>query len=92
MLWFGKGLTNFNKPDIFPATKILLSILATLPVSSATAKRSFSMVQLIKSDLRTAMGQASLNGLCLMYMHGDISISTGAVIKKFAATSCKVKL
>ena len=38
------------------------------------------------------MSQARLNGLCLMYIHDDISISTGAIIKEFAATSRKVKL
>ena len=38
------------------------------------------------------MGQARLNGLCLMYIHNDISISIGAVIKKFAATSRETKL
>ena len=80
------------QPDIFPAIKILLSILATLPVSSATAERSFSTLRLIKSDLRTTMGQARLDGLCLMYIHNDISISTGAIVKKFAATSRKIKL
>ena len=71
---------------------MLLSILATLPVSSATAERSFSALRLLKSDLRAAMGQACLDGLCLMYTHNDILISNGAVIKKFTATSYKKKL
>ena len=60
------------KPGIFPAVKILLSILATLPVSSVTAKPSFSILRLIKSDLRTPMGQARLDDLCLMYINNDI--------------------
>ena len=51
--------------DVFPAIKLLLGILATLPVSSATAERSFSTLRLIKSDLRATMGQARLDGLCL---------------------------
>ena len=78
--------------NIFPAIKILLSILATLPASSATAERSFSTLLLIKSDLRTTMGQARLDGLCVMHILNDISISTGAIIKKFAATSREIKL
>ena len=60
---------------------MLLSILSTIPVSSATAERSFSTLRLIKSDLRTTMGQARLNGLCLMYIHNDNLISNGAIIK-----------
>ena len=35
------------------------------------------------------MGQARLDGLCLMYIHNDISISTGVIIKKIAAKSRK---
>ena len=58
---------------------MLLNILATLSVSSATAERSFSTLRPIKLDFRTTMGQARL---CLMYIHNDISISTGAIIKK----------
>ena len=38
------------------------------------------------------MGQARLDGLCLMYIHNDISISTGDIIKEFAAISRKIKL
>ena len=38
------------------------------------------------------MGQARLDGLCLMYIYNDNSISTGATIKKFAATNRKIKL
>ena len=40
----------------------------------------------------STMGQACLDDLCLIYIHNDISISTGAIIKKFAATSRKAKL
>ena len=38
------------------------------------------------------MGQVRLGGLRLMYIHDDISISTGAIIKNFAATCRKIKL
>ena len=68
------------------------NILATLPVSSASAERLFFSLRLIKSDLRTTMGQARLDGLCLIYIYSDISIRTGAIIKKFVATSRKIKL
>ena len=38
------------------------------------------------------MGQARLDGLCLMYIYNDISITTGGIIKKCAVTSRKIKL
>ena len=43
-----KRANKLCQPDIFPAVKMLLSILATLPVSSATAKQSFSTIRLLK--------------------------------------------
>ena len=51
VIW--KRAYKLCQPDIFLAMKILLSILATLPVFSSTAKRSFSTLRLIKLDLRT---------------------------------------
>ena len=51
------------QPDIFPAIKILLSILVTLPASSAIAERSFSSLRPIKSDPQTTMGQACTDGV-----------------------------
>ena len=87
-----KRAYKFCQLDIFPAIKILLSILATLPVSSATAERSLCTLRLIKSDLRTIMDQARLDGTYLVYIHNDISIGTDVIIKKFAATSHKIKL
>ena len=88
-----KRAYKLGQPDIFPALKILLSILATFPVSSAVAERSLSTLQPIKSDLRTTISQARLDGLCLiLYIHSDISVGIGAIIKKFATTSRKIKL
>ena len=87
-----KTANTLCQPDNFSAIKILLSILATLLVSSATAERSFSMLRAIKSDLRTTMGQACLDRVCLAHIHNGISISAGAIIKKFSATIRKIKL
>ena len=90
VIW--KRAYELCQKDVFPAIKKLLSVLATLPVSSATAERSFSALRLIKSDLRTTMTQSRLNGLCLMYMHNDISVNTDVIVQKFAGTSRKLLL
>ena len=42
--------------------------------------------------LRTTMTQSRLNGLCLMYMHNDISVNTDVIVQKFAGTSRKLLL
>ena len=47
-------------------------IFATLPVSSATAERSFSALKYLKSYLRSTMSEDRLNGLALAYIHRDL--------------------
>lgn len=42
--------------DVYPNIKRLLHILATLPVSVATAERSFSTLKRLKTWLRNRMG------------------------------------
>ncbi|XP_077306272.1 52 kDa repressor of the inhibitor of the protein kinase-like [Lithobates pipiens] len=70
--------------DLFPTIRSLLLILATLPVSVATAERSFSTLRRVKTWLRSRMAEDRLNGLCLLYIHRDISVNTDRVIELFA--------
>ena len=43
-----------------------LLLYLTLPVTVATAERSFSKLNLIKTYLRSSMGQERLNGLAIL--------------------------
>lgn len=70
--------------DIFPTVRTLLQILITLPVSVASAERSFSSLKLVKSWLRTRMVEERLNGLCLLYIHRDIEVNVENVIERYA--------
>jgi hypothetical protein len=70
--------------DMFPAIHTLIHILATLPVSVATAERSFSTLRRLKTWLRTRMVEDRLNGLALMHIHRDISIDIDQVIDRFS--------
>jgi hAT family C-terminal dimerisation region len=58
---------------VFPNITTLLKIFATLPVSTATAERSFSTLRRLKTYLRTSMGSERLNGLALRSIHRQIS-------------------
>lgn len=58
---------------MYPNIRKLLKIFATLPVSTATAERSFSTLRRLKTYLRTTIGADRLNGLALMTIHRDIS-------------------
>jgi hypothetical protein len=51
----------------------LLTIFANLPVSTATAERPFSVLKLLKSNLRSRMGEERLTSLTLAYTYSDSS-------------------
>ena len=48
-----------------------LKVYFTFPVTSATAKRSFSSVRRLKTYLRSTMTQARLNNLFMLYVHTE---------------------
>ena len=90
MVW--KIAYKLSQTDVFPAIKILLSNLKTLPVSSATAKRSFRALRPTKSDRYTKNYRLNFLGQSMKFIHNDMSISTDAVLKTFSATTRKMKL
>ncbi|XP_029348594.1 zinc finger MYM-type protein 1-like [Acyrthosiphon pisum] len=69
---------------IFPTIKSLISILASLPISTASAERSFSTLRRLKTWLRSRMGEHRLTGLALLHTHKDIIVNIEEVINRFA--------
>jgi len=61
-----------------------LTILLTLPVSTAGVERSFSTLRRAKTWLRSRMGEERLTGLALLNIHRDIPVDTDSVIDRFA--------
>lgn len=49
-----------------------IKLLQTVPVSTATAERSFSTLRRLKTYLRSTMGQKRLNRLAILNAHQDI--------------------
>lgn len=76
---------NECNEEIYPNVKQLLSILLTLPVTTASAERSFSSRRL-KTWLRNRMSEERLTGLALMHIHQNIEIDIEKVIDRFAKT------
>ncbi|CAM4768899.1 unnamed protein product [Rotaria magnacalcarata] len=66
---------------LFPNVRFLLIFLATLPVSTASAERSFSKLSSIKTYHRSTMKQNRLNGLAMAYIHKDINIDADEILK-----------
>nr|XP_020183071.2 zinc finger MYM-type protein 1-like [Aegilops tauschii subsp. strangulata] len=67
-------ILNFLKKRslIYPNAVIAYRILLTIPVTVASAERSFSKLKLLKSYLRSTMSQERLNGLATIGLENDI--------------------
>ena len=71
--------------SMFPKIhNILLKILATLPVSTASSERSFSTLRRLKDYLRNLTGPERLTGLAILSVHRNIKIDTTEVLNRFA--------
>lgn len=62
-----------------------------LPVTVASAERSFSKLKLIKAYLRSSMGQERLRGLAIISINSDVAqkLSYDDLIDDFAARKCR---
>jgi hypothetical protein len=69
--------------DLYPNIHNIFLVLLTMPVSTASAERSFSCLKRLKSYLRSTMGAERLNGLAMMHIHHEISVDVDAVLQKF---------
>lgn len=73
--------------EIYPNMWIALRISATQAVTVASAERSFSKLKLVKTYLRSTMGQERLSGLAIISINHMLSkqLSYDDVIDDFAA-------
>jgi hypothetical protein len=77
--------------DCYPNVSIAYRILLTVPVTVATAERSFSKLKLLKNYLRSTMLQQRLNGLAMCSIEKDIvdNINLDSVINDFASRNAQ---
>lgn len=59
--------------ELFPECSIALTLFLTIPVSVASGERSFSHLNLIKSDIRSTMCQDRLNNLATLNMNCNVA-------------------
>ena len=84
-------MISLNLESVFPYISIALRILLTLPVTVASAERSFSKLKLIKNYLRSNMGQERLVDLAILGTESDLakSIDFDSIINSFAAEKAR---
>ncbi len=75
-------LHRSNK-DLYPNICKILTILLCMPVTTATAERSFSAMKRIKTFLRASMSDSRISSLAVIHIHRDTAIDVDQVIDKF---------
>lgn len=81
-------------PKIFPNLYKLIQVALTIPISSASCERSFSVMRRIKTWLRTVMTNDRFTNLSLLHIERDLSnnINPEEVLNIFAQKSRRVYL
>ncbi|XP_064101730.1 zinc finger MYM-type protein 1-like [Macrobrachium nipponense] len=72
-----------NVQEILPLMLELLTIYATLPITTATVERTFSKLKLVKTKLRSLSSEERLSDLLLLAVEKDITINNSEVISIF---------
>lgn len=75
----------------FPNALVAYRVLLTIPVTVASAERSFSKLKLLKSYLRSTMSQERLNGLALISIENELlrNMNYEELIHKFASENAR---
>ena len=68
----------------FPHIHCALILAATIPVTSCTCERSFSVLRRLTTYLRNAMRKDRMNALALLTIHRDLPVDSMEVIERFA--------
>ena len=77
------AVLNATNVDLYPSIHRILTILLTMPVTSATSERSFSAMRRIKTYLRSTMGDERLSSLSLMHVHRQTPVEIDKVLSEF---------
>ncbi|KAK1643813.1 hypothetical protein QYE76_061618 [Lolium multiflorum] len=77
--------------DCYPNVSVAYRILLTIPVTVASAERSFSKLKLLKNYLRSTMLQDRLNGLATCCIEKDIleNIDLETIVNDFASRNAR---
>jgi hypothetical protein len=80
-----------KKVDSYPNVSIAYRILFTMPVTVASAERSFSKLKLLKNYLRSVMSQERLNGLATLCIEKKLldELDVDSIITDFASRSVR---
>ena len=74
-----------RKHETYHLVYLLVKLVLTLPVATATVERSFSAMKYIKNELRNRMGDQWMNDCLIVYIEKDIacSINNETIMQRF---------
>ena len=76
----------------FPNIYAILQILAVIPITTCSCERSISTLRRLKDYKWSTMGQLRLNGLALLHIHKDISVTADEVVTEFSNSKRRLLL
>ena len=83
-----------SSKSLFSEIFTLIKIANTIPVTSATAERTFSTLRRVKSYLRSTMSQEQLNNCMILHIYKEKTdeIDLTKVAKEFISANDRRKL
>lgn len=86
-----RAIKKTDSRDLFTNLWVALRILLTIPVTVASAERSFSKLKLIKTYLRSTMAQDRLNSLAILSIENDEAknLDFKDILSKFALAKAR---
>ena len=78
-------LVNTGKHETYSLVYLLVKLVLTLPVVTATVERSFLAIKYINNELCNQMGDQWMNDCSIMYIERDIacSINNETIMQRF---------
>ncbi|XP_071911753.1 uncharacterized protein [Coffea arabica] len=82
-----QGLVKTRKSVMYPLIDRLIRLVLTLPVSTATTERAFSIMKIIKTNLRNKMEDNFLNDCLTVYIEKEVAekFSSDSIIDEFSS-------
>lgn len=86
-----KHLIDNNLTDVYPNIYVALRVILTIPVTVASAERSFSKLKLIKTYLRSSMSQERLSALAILSIEHNLAskLDYSSMIDEFTHSKCR---
>ena len=66
---------NTGKHETYQLVYLLVKLVLTIPVATATIERSFSTMKYIKNEVHNRMGDQWMNNCLTVYIEKDVAYS-----------------